>query len=120
MWLSDKPASGTGRDRVVQTFYATSPLKHGFDPEFSAPHWQYLPNGAGDDDRTRLMANARQTLRVEPWQAHNQTTETLGSQAGWRTLTLQVQPPSAGGRSHWFIDGRELALHGGATTRWCR
>ncbi len=28
-----------------------------------------------------------------------------------------VQPPATGGRSRWFIDGRELALHGGRDHR---
>jgi hypothetical protein len=43
--FSDEPVSGDDGDVVVQTFYAVSPLKHDFDPEFSEVDWEYLPNG---------------------------------------------------------------------------
>ena len=111
--FSDKPASGAGGDPVIQAFYAVSPLRHDFDPEFSEIDWEYLPNGGWGSAKTRLYAIAWQTVRIEPWQAHNQATEVLGSQAGWHTLLMQVEDGRAGGRSRWFVDGQQVAQHGG-------
>ena len=111
--LTDAPTSGVGGDPIIQTFYAVSPLRHDFDPEFSEIDWEYLPSGGWGSAKTRIYAIAWQTVRVEPWQAHNQPQEVFGSQAGWHTLQMQVQDPRAGGRSRWFIDGNEVAQHGG-------
>jgi hypothetical protein len=111
--LTDAPVSGAGGDPIIQTFHAASPLRHDFDPQFSEIDWAYLPNGGLGNAQTRIQAVAWQTVRIEPWQAHNQTQEVLGSQAGWHTLQTQVQDPRSGGRSRWFIDGNEVAQHGG-------
>ena len=107
--FSDRPASGADGDPVIQTFYAVSPLRHDFDPEFSELDWEYLPNGGWGSQATRLYAIAWQTVRIEPWQAHNQDQQVQGSQAGWHTLVIQV----ADGQSRWYVDGRPVARHGG-------
>ncbi len=114
--FSDKPASGGNGERgdpVIQAFYAVSPLTHDFDPEFSEVDWEYLANGGWGSEKTRLYAIAWQTVRVEPWQAHNQAQEIFGSLAGWHTLQVQVEDKRAGGRSRWFLDGQQVAQHGG-------
>jgi hypothetical protein len=107
--FSDTPVQGIDGDPVIQTFYAVSPLRHDFDPEFSEVDWEYLANGGWGSEKTRLYSITWQTVRVEPWQAHNQAHEEIASHAGWHTLVMQV----ANGRTHWFVDGRKLADHGG-------
>lgn len=107
--FSDEPVSGDDGDVVVQTFYAVSPLKHDFDPEFSEVDWEYLPNGGWGDPTTRLYGITWQTVRIEPWQAHNQAHQEKRSVAGWHTLVLQIQD----GKTRHYLDGVLLAEHGG-------
>ncbi len=107
--FSDEPVAGADGDPVIQTFYAVAPLRFDFDPEFSEIDWEYLPNGGWGSPRTRLYSIAWQTVRIEPWLAYNAPAETFGSLAGWHQLTVQVN----GMRSRWFVDGREVASHGG-------
>ncbi len=107
--FSDEPVSGEDGDVVVQTFYAVSPLKHDFDPEFSEVDWEYLPNGGWGDTATRLYGITWQTVRIEPWQAHNQAHQEKRSLAGWRTLVLQIKD----GKTRHYLDGVMLAEHGG-------
>jgi len=107
--FADVPVSGEDGDPVIQTFYAVSPLRFDFDPIFSEIDWEYLPNGGWGSPATRLYSIAWQTVRVEPWLAFNASRETAGSFAGWHTLVMQLE----GGRSRWFVDGREVAAHGG-------
>jgi hypothetical protein len=107
--FSDAPVQGTDGDPVVQTFYAVAPLRHDFDPDFSEIDWEYLPNGGWGSERTRLYAISWQTVRIEPWQAHNSAHEAVGSHAGWRTLVMQV----AGGKARHHLDGKLLVEHGG-------
>lgn len=107
--FSDEPVSGEDGDVVVQTFYVVSPLKHDFDPEFSEVDWEYLPNGGWGDPTTRLYGITWQTVRIDPWQAHNQAHQEKRSVAGWHTLVLQIQ----GGKTRHYLDGVLLAEHGG-------
>jgi hypothetical protein len=107
--FSDAPLSGSGGDPVIQTFYAVAPLRFDFDPEFSELDWEYLANGGWGSDAQRLYSIAWQTVRIEPWLAYNAPTETFGSFAGWHVLLMQVNAQ----RSRWFVDGREVAQHGG-------
>ena len=107
--FSDEPLSGADGDPVIQTFYAVAPLRFDFDPEFSEIDWEYLPKGGWGSPATRLYSIAWQTARIEPWQAHNAARETPGSQAGWHPLLMQLGED----RSRWFVDGREVAVHGG-------
>ena len=107
--FSDAPVEGADGDPVVQTFYAVAPLRHDFDPEFSEIDWEYLPNGGWGSERTRLYAISWQTVRFEPWQAHNSAHEAFGSHGGWRTLVMQV----AGGKARHFLDGKRLIEHSG-------
>ena len=76
--FSDVPVQGEDGDVVVQSFYAVSPLKHDFDPEFSEVDWEYLPNGGWGDPQTRLYGITWQTVRIEPWDAHNGSHEEMG------------------------------------------
>lgn len=105
----DAPSRGVDGDPVIQTFYVVSPLKHDFDPEFSELDWEYLPNGGWGSEKPRLYGITWQTVRLEPWQAHNQSHEELGSQDGWHVLMMQILD----GQTRLFIDGREVARHGG-------
>lgn len=107
--FSDEPVSGDDGDVVVQTFYAVSHLKHDFDPEFSEVDWEYLPNGGWGDTATRLYGITWQTVRIEPWQAHNQAHQEKRSVAGWHTLVLQIKD----GKTRHYLDGVMLAEHGG-------
>ncbi|MDN3919730.1 glycoside hydrolase family 16 protein [Roseateles violae] len=107
--FSDLPVSGIDGDPVIQTFYAVSPLKHDYDPEFSELDWEYLPNGGWGSEKTRLYGITWQTVRLDPWQAFNQAHEEFRSLDGWHVLMMQV----GGGKTRWFIDGRQVAEHGG-------
>jgi hypothetical protein len=100
----DAPLSGLDGDPVIQTFYAASPLKHDFDPEFSELDWEYLANGGWGAQATRLYSVSWQTVRIEPWLAFNQSHEELASMDGWHVLMMQV----ADGHARWFIDGRQI------------
>jgi hypothetical protein len=113
--FSDKPASGADGDPVIQTFYAVSPLRFDFDPEFSEVDWEYLANGGWGSEATRLYAIAWQTVRIEPWLAYNQAQQVPGSLNGWHTLVIQVIKAQDGqqGQSRWFVDGHPVARHGG-------
>jgi len=107
--FSDAPVQGADGDPVVQTFYAVAPLRHDFDPEFSEIDWEYLPNGGWGSERTRLYAISWQTVRIEPWQAHNSAHQAFGSHGGWRTLVMHV----AGGKARHYFDGKLLIEHSG-------
>ncbi len=107
--FSDEPVEGADGDVVVQTFYLVSPLKHDFDPEFSEVDWEYLPNGGWGDPATRLYGITWQTVRVDPWQAHNQAHQEMHSVDGWHTLMLQIKD----GKTRHLLDGVVVAEHGG-------
>jgi hypothetical protein len=107
--FSDTPAEGPDGDVVVQTFYAVSPLRFDFDPEYSELDWEYLPNGGWSDERTRLYGVSWQTVRLKPWAAHNQSLQAHRSVDGWHLLLMQV----TNGRTRWFLDGEALDEHGG-------
>ncbi len=107
--FSDVPVQGADGDIVIQSFYAVSPLRFDFDPEFSEVDWEYLPNGGWGDARTRLYTITWQTVRLAPWQAHNQSHQEMRSLAGWHTLVVQVM----NGRTRHWIDGVQVAEHGG-------
>ena len=107
--FSDAPVSGADGDPVIQTFYAVSPLRHDFDPEFSELDWEYLPNGGWGSEKPRLYGITWQTVQISPWRAYNQAHEEFRSLDGWHVLVVQV----GGGRTRWFIDGRQVAEHGG-------
>lgn len=107
--FTDEPVTGVDGDVVVQSFYAVSPLKHDFDPQFSEVDWEYLPNGGWGDPKTRLYGITWQTVRLDPWEAHNQAHQEFRSMAGWHTLMLQVKD----GKTHHWIDGQPVAEHGG-------
>ena len=107
--FSDGPVRGPDGDVIVQTFYAVSPLRFDFDPDYSELDWEYLPNGGWGDARTRLYGVSWQTVRIEPWAAHNQPHQEFRSMDGWHVLMMQV----ANGRTRWFVDGELRAEHGG-------
>jgi hypothetical protein len=109
--FSDQPVAGVDGDPVIQTFYAVTPLKHDFDPDFSEMDWEYLPNGGWGSEKTRLYGIAWQTVQLNPWQAHNQQHEEFGSLEGWHQLMMQVSE----GKVKLFLDGRQIATHGGRT-----
>lgn len=108
--FGNTPLQGAGGDPVIQSFYAVAPLRHAFDPEFSEIDWEYLANGGWGSPETRLYAITWQTVRIEPWQAHNAAHEEKRRFEGWHTLVMQVRDD---GSTHWFADGRRLVRHGG-------
>ncbi|WP_374438802.1 glycoside hydrolase family 16 protein [Inhella sp.] len=101
-----------GGDPVVQAVFQVSPLRFDYDPLFSELDWEYLPNGGWGSASTRLYAVAWQTVRLEPWDAHNEMAE-RADELGGRWLQLTVQNTPAGSR--WFVDGQEIARHAGRT-----
>ncbi|MBC7994641.1 MAG: glycoside hydrolase family 16 protein [Rhizobacter sp.] len=107
--FSDAPVRGPDGDVVVQTFYSVSPLRFDFDPEYSELDWEYLPNGGWGDARPRLYGVTWQTVRIEPWSAHNQPHERFGELGGWHVLVMQA----GAGRTRFYLDGELLAEHGG-------
>ncbi len=92
------------RDPVVQSFYLAGPLRFDFDPEFSEVDFEYLPHGGWGSPATRLYGVSWQTVRLDPWVAHNSAGQAMGSHAGWQVLTVQVEPT----RVRHFINGKLL------------
>jgi hypothetical protein len=107
--FNDTPAQGPDGDVIVQTFYAVSPLRFDFDPEYSELDWEYLPNGGWGDPRTRLYGVTWQTVRIDPWKAYNQPHEAFRSVDGWHVLMMQA----AEGKTRFYLDGVQLDQHGG-------
>jgi hypothetical protein len=107
--FSDAPVTGPDGDVVVQTFYAISPLKFDFDPEYSELDWEYLPNGGWGSPDTRMYSVTWQTVQIKPWNAFNGKHEERRSFDGWHTLVMQAMH----GKTHYFIDGKPIAEHGG-------
>ncbi len=107
--FSDTPVTGPDGDVIVQTFYAVSPLRFDFDPEFSELDWEYLPNGGWGDAKTRLYGVSWQTVSLNPWQAYNRPLQHLQALDGWHVLVMQV----GGGKTRWYLDGALLDEHGG-------
>jgi hypothetical protein len=107
--FADAPVAGPDGDVVVETFYAISPLKFDFDPEYSELDWEYLPNGGWDNPETRMYSVTWQTVQIKPWHAFNGAHEEKRSLDGWHTLVMQAM----NGRTHFFIDGKQVAEHGG-------
>lgn len=97
-------------DRIVETFYMTSPLKAPMDPDYSATDFEYLPNGGRGQTGPALFATTWETLSPESNSKGDRllTTE-RGSREGWHTLVIQV----ADNNVRYYIDGRILATHGG-------
>jgi len=107
--LSDTPVQGPDGDVVVQTFYAVSPLRFDFDPEYSELDWEYLPNGGWGDARTRLYGVTWQTVRLNPWTAYNAPVQVFRELGGWHVLLMQASD----GKTRFYLDGVQLAEHGG-------
>jgi hypothetical protein len=107
--FSDSPSAGADGDPVVESFYAVAPLAHPFDPDFSELDWEYLPNGGWGSEKTRLYGVSWQTVRIDPWEAHNSAHEEFGSFDGWHVLLMQV----TSGEVREFVDGRQVAVHDG-------
>lgn len=100
--FSSQPVSGADGDPVVQTFYAVAPLRHDYDPLFSEVDFEHLPNGGWGSPQPRLYAISWQTVRLEPWDAHNAAHEEPGALDGWQQLLMQVEPS----RVRHFLNGR--------------
>ena len=98
-----------GGDALVQTFYAVAPLRFDYDPEYSELDWEYLPYGGWDEAKPRIYGVSWHTVRLDPWDAYNQAHQEWGFLSGWHVLVTQV----GDGKVRWFLDGRELAQHGG-------
>lgn len=108
--FTDAPTRGPDGDEIVQTFYLISPLKAPADPDYSELDFEYLPNGGWGASGATFYVTSWETFIPAPkfWK-DNQYDRLRGSQAGWRTLVMQV----AGGRIEYFLDGTPIARHGG-------
>jgi hypothetical protein len=107
--FSDIPTAGRDGDPIVQTFYVVAPLQHDFDPQFSEVDWEYLPNGGWGSEKQRLYGISWQTVRLDPWTAHNSAHEEFRSFDGWHVLLMQVEEQQV----RMFVDGRPVARHAG-------
>jgi hypothetical protein len=107
--FSDTPAAGRDGDPIIQTFYVVAPLQHDFDPQFSEVDWEYLPNGGWGSERQRLYGISWQTVRLDPWTAHNSAHEEFRSFDGWHVLLMQVEEHQV----RMFVDGHPVARHAG-------
>jgi len=107
--LANAPTQGQQGDPVIQAFYAVAPLQHAYDPKFSEVDWEYLANGGWGSPQPRLYGISWQTVRIEPWDAHNSAQELPGRLTGWHTLTMQVQPDAV----LMYLDHRLVARHTG-------
>jgi hypothetical protein len=110
--FADQPLAGADGDTAVQAVFQVSPLRFDYDPLFSELDWEYLPNGGWGSPDTRLYGIAWQTVKLDPWDAHNLSHEQRESFGGrWVQLTTQSTPQG----SRWFIDGKLVATHAGRT-----
>src|SRR5688572_1878690 len=99
-----------GGDKVVKTFYMISPLREPMAPEYSEIDFEYLPNGGWGKTGPTLFATTWESFVPEPnWKADNVHEAKAGSQAGWRTLVVQV----SGGEVRYLVDGKAFATHSG-------
>lgn len=103
--FSAAPVSGVDGDPIVQTFYQVAPLRFDYDPQFSELDFEHLPNGGWGSPLPRLYAITWQTVRLEPWDAHNHPVEKPGALDGWHVLTMQVTPT----HTRHYLDGRLIA-----------
>ena len=106
----DEPADGPSGDQLVESFYAISPLKAPWDPDYSELDFEYLPNGGWGFTGPTLFGTSWRTFSPEPnWKKDNVFNTISRSFAGWHTLVTQVSD----GKVNYFIDGKALAEHGG-------
>jgi hypothetical protein len=106
--FSDSPVAGPDGDRLVETFYAISPLVRPLDPNYSELDWEYLPNGGWGRSASTLYMTSWETAQLEPWIAVNSYDTATRSLNGWHTLVLQV----GNGRMTYYLDRVRLATHG--------
>jgi hypothetical protein len=108
--FTDSPVSGPGGDQLVESFYTISPLKAPMDLDYSELDFEYLPNGGWGIDAPTLYATTWETFSPEPnWKKDNVFKTTLGSQAGWHTLVVQVVDKKV----RYFVNGKFFVEHGG-------
>jgi hypothetical protein len=107
--FTDTPDSGADGDKIVETFYAISPLKAPLDPNYSELDWEYLPNGGWGVTAPTIFVTSWETFRLEPYVADNTSNSATGSLDGWHTLVLQVAHRTI----RYYLDGHLLATHGG-------
>lgn len=104
--LRDTPGS---RDPIIQSFFLASPLKHDYDPNFSEVDFEYLPHGGWGEPETRLYGVSWHTVRIDPWESHNQASILQGSFDGWQLLTVQVEST----RTRHYVNGKLIGEHTG-------
>lgn len=108
--FTDDPISGPGGDQLVQSFYTISPLKAPMDLDYSELDFEYLPNGGWGISGPTLYATTWETFSPEPnWKKDNLFHTTLGTQAGWHTLVMQVVDKKV----RYFVDGKPFVEHNG-------
>ena len=104
------PARGPAGDGVVESFYTISPLIAPWDQQYSECDFEYLPAGGWGANGPALFTTTWRTYSPEPhWKKDNVFKFDPGDKQGWHTLVMQM----ADGTVTYYIDGRELASHGG-------
>lgn len=105
--FSDVPIYGPDGDRMVQTFFAISPLNYPMDPSYSELDFEYLPNGGWGIPGSALLASSWETYSEDPPQEEHVTTQERASFAGWHDLVITVDSTAV----TYYIDGRHFATH---------
>lgn len=107
--FTNLPASGPACDVVIQSFYTVSPVEAPPNANYSELDFEYLPTGGWGEKVSTLFNTSWETVQISPWKASNQGTRKQGDFGGWHLLVMQVKD----GKIHYFVDGAELAEHGG-------
>lgn len=109
VYFTDAPTYGPDGDQVNQTFFTITPLAYANDPLYGEIDFEYLPNGGWGQSGSAMFETTWETYQPDPWVAQNQHSVQARSFAGWHDLVMQV----SGGRVTFFIDGTQVAQHGG-------
>ncbi|MBM6404652.1 glycoside hydrolase family 16 protein [Phycicoccus sp. CSK15P-2] len=106
--FSDRPVSGSGTARPNQTFYALSPLRYDWDPEYSELDFaEYLSRGGWGSDGPALFTTSYHSYQADPWEAQNVSDVRYGSLDGWHVISATATD----GVIRYSLDGEEIAVH---------
>jgi hypothetical protein len=108
--FSRGPATGPAGDVVVESCYMFSTVDIPKNPNYSECDFEYLPGGGWGQKGPALFVTTWRTADPLPDGSQDNTHLAIpGSEGGWHVLVLQV----AGGHVRYFLDGCQIADHGG-------